>query len=69
MYNTGLTRFIKGDTIKMDGVTFKLSSDGYYHDKLQKVVCDIEGGGTVSYLKMMNKDAKIIAYEKRIKNF
>lgn len=63
----GLTRFIKGDTIKMDGKTFKLSSDGYWNDKLMKLVCDVEGGGHVSYIEMMEKDAKIVSYEKKFK--
>ena len=65
---SGLTRFIKGDTIKMDGKTFKLLSDGYYNEKVKETVCNIEGG-TVSYLEMIEKDAKILSYEKRFKNF
>lgn len=63
-----LTRFIKGDTIKMDSKEFKLLSDGYYSDEHKKVVCDIEGG-VVSYLEMMDKDAEVIAYERRTKHF
>ena len=68
MNDLGLTRFIKGDTIEMDGKTFKLLTDGYWHDKLEKIVCDIEGGH-VSYIEMMEKNAKIVSYEKRFKNF
>ena len=68
----GLTRFIKGDTIEMKVLDkpklFKLLSDGYYNDEQGEVVCDIEDG-FVSYAEMIEKDAKIISYQRRFKNF
>jgi hypothetical protein len=62
-----LTRFIKGDIIQMDNKEFKLLSNGYYSAKHNGVVCDVENG-VVSYMEMMEKDAKIISYEKKFRN-
>lgn len=65
-----LTRFIKGDTIEMNGETFKLLSDGYYSSEHQKVICNTDTKkGWVSYWEMIDNDAKILSYEKKFKNF
>jgi len=59
--------YLKVDTIKMDNKILKLLSEPYLSGG--KFIFDIEGGKTIGYFEMMNKEAKVISYEKRFKNF
>lgn len=51
-----LSAWRKGDLVRLpDGQEFRLTSDGYYCDTKQKVVCDTDRGKSVSYLKLIEK--------------
>jgi hypothetical protein len=51
-----LTAWRKGDLVRMpDGEEFRLTSEGYYCETKQKVVCDTDSGKSISYLKLTKK--------------
>ena len=55
-YNPVLSAWRKGDLVRMpDGEEFRLTSEGYYDEERQKVICDTDRGKPVSYLKLIEK--------------
>ena len=51
-----LTAWRKGDLVRMpNGEEFRLTSEGYYCDATQKVICDTNRGKPISYMKLVDK--------------
>ena len=49
-----LSAWRKGDLVRMsDGEEFRLTSEGYYCEQRQKVICDTDRGKPISYLKLI----------------
>jgi len=49
-----LSAWRKGDLVRMpNGEEFRLTSEGYYCDEKQKVICDTDRGGPISYLELI----------------
>jgi hypothetical protein len=49
-----LSAWRKGDLVRMsDGEEFRLTSEGYYCQQRQKVICDTDSGKPISYLKLI----------------
>jgi hypothetical protein len=38
-----------------NGKEFRLTSEGYYCESIQKVICDTDRGKPISYLKLIEK--------------
>ena len=54
--NFVLSAWRKGDLVRMpNGNEFRLTSEGYYCENKQKVVCDTDRGKPISYLKLIEK--------------
>ena len=55
-YNPVLSAWRKGDLVRLpNGEEFRLTSEGYYCEQRQKVICDTDRGKPVSYLKLIEK--------------
>lgn len=63
-----LTRYIKGDTVKMNNITFELLSNGYYCSKTGKIICN-SSIGNISYIDMINNNAQVLSYKRKFRNF
>ena len=51
-----LSAWRKGDLVRMpNGEEFRLTSEGYYCDTRQKVICDTDRGKPISYMKLIDK--------------
>jgi hypothetical protein len=49
-----LSSWRKGDLVRTpNGEEFRLTSEGYYCDERQKVICDTDRGEPISYLKLI----------------
>jgi len=49
-----LSAWRKGDLVRMsDGEEFRLTSEGYYCEQRQKVICDTDRGKPISYLELI----------------
>jgi hypothetical protein len=49
-----LSAWRKGDLVRMpNGDEFRLTSEGYYCEQKQKVICDTDRGKPISYLKLI----------------
>lgn len=54
--NPVLSAWRKGDLVRMpDGEEFRLTSEPYYCEQKQKVICDTDRGKPISYLKLIEK--------------
>jgi hypothetical protein len=51
-----LSSWRNGDLVRMpNGKEFRLTSEGYYCEAKQKVICDTDRGKPISYLKLIEK--------------
>lgn len=51
-----LSAWRKGDLVRMpSGKEFRLTSEAYYSEELQRVVCDTDRGKPIKYTKLMEK--------------
>jgi len=50
-----LTTWLKGYLVRLNGEEFRLTSDGYFCDTRQKVICDTDRINPVSYLELIEK--------------
>lgn len=67
-YNQALSAWRKWDLVKMpNGEEFRLTSEWYYSDKENKVVCDTNRWKPISYAKLIEK-ATLIETWSWIKN-
>jgi hypothetical protein len=49
-----LSAWRKGDLVRMpNGEEFRLTSEGYYCDEKQKVICNTDRGSSISYLELI----------------
>jgi len=63
-----LSAWRRGDLVRLpDGEQFRLTSDAYYHDKKEQVICNTDRGFPISYLRLI-EHAYLVEPAKEIKN-